>query len=395
MRADRRNDGLRLLLSAGRRARPDDLPQLVRQVGALLGADEVVVYVVDYPQLALCPLLHKVPDLVREPLAVDGTLAGRAYASVEVTAARNADRTTVWLPLTDGAQRLGVVEMVFTGDEVGDALLAECEHVASLIGALAVTRAMYGDGIEASRRRLPMSTATELQRTLLPPLTFAIPELTITGALEPSYTVAGDCYDYAVNGDVAHVVILDAIGHSMEATVLSAVAISAYRNARRSGLDLVDTARSMDRWISHQFDLEKFVTGIIGELHIDTGLWRWITCGHPPALLVRDGRVVKVLEQAINVPIGMLGDDIVEVGEERLEPADRLILHSDGVTEARNSDGEFFGADRLVDFVTRESSAGLPGPETLRRLMHAIVNHQEGHLDDDATTVLLEWRTRD
>jgi phosphoserine phosphatase RsbU/P len=147
----------------------------------------------------------------------------------------------------------------------------------------------------------------------------------------------------------------------------------------------------MDRWVSNQFDAEKFVPGIIGELDVRTGMWRWITAGHPPALVLRGRQVVKRLEHAINPPFGLLGD-APEIGEERLEPADRLILHSDGVTEARDADGEFFGLDRLADFVTRYAFDGLPAPETLRRLTHAIIAHQKGHLEDDATVVLVEWQ---
>nr|MDT0665405.1 PP2C family protein-serine/threonine phosphatase [Micromonospora sp. DSM 115978] len=86
-----------------------------------------------------------------------------------------------------------------------------------------------------------------------------------------------------------------------------------------------------------------------------------------------------------------LGWEPREIVEERLEPGDRLLLYTDGVIEARDSDGAFFGTDRLVEFVTRESAAGKPAAETLRRLTHAILAHQEGHLQDDATTLLVQW----
>jgi serine phosphatase RsbU (regulator of sigma subunit) len=86
----------------------------------------------------------------------------------------------------------------------------------------------------------------------------------------------------------------------------------------------------------------------------------------------------------------LLGE-LPEADEERLQPGDRLLLHSDGVVEARNADGDFFGSERLIEFVTRQAAAGRPAPETLRRLMLAILKHQGGDLQDDATTILVEW----
>ncbi len=77
------------------------------------------------------------------------------------------------------------------------------------------------------------------------------------------------------------------------------------------------------------------------------------------------------------------------MAQESLEPGDRLLLYTDGVVEARSADREFFGAHRLVDLVARQAAAGQPAPETMRRLMHAILAHQAGQLRDDATTMLV------
>jgi serine phosphatase RsbU (regulator of sigma subunit) len=62
------------------------------------------------------------------------------------------------------------------------------------------------------------------------------------------------------------------------------------------------------------------------------------------------------------------------------------------VTEGRAPDGTPFGLQRLADFIIRHSNAGLPAPETMRRLNHAILNYQDGRLRDDATAVLIEWQ---
>src|SRR5205823_14494476 len=81
-----------------------------------------------------------------------------------------------------------------------------------------------------------------------------------------------------------------------------------------------------------------------------------------------------------------------EEAEEALEPGDPGVFFTGGVTAARSPDGTFFGVDRLADLVSRASAGGKPPPETLRRLMHSILDHQAGDLQDDATAVLVEWK---
>ncbi len=115
-----------------------------------------------------------------------------------------------------------------------------------------------------------------------------------------------------------------------------------------------------------------------------------MSAGHPPALLLRRGRIVKTLDQIVEPPLGLLTGRPA-LGEERLEPGDRLLLYTDGVTEARGATGAFFGVERLGDFVAREASSGLVTPEVLRRLNQAILAYQEGRLQDDATTLAVEW----
>ena len=91
-------------------------------------------------------------------------------------------------------------------------------------------------------------------------------------------------------------------------------------------------------------------------------------------------------------PLG-LQDSKPDYCETRVEPGDRLLLYTDGITEARSPDGEFFGKQRLADFIAAAVAAGDPAPEMVRRLMRRLLIHQADQLQDDATIVVLEWRT--
>jgi len=132
---------------------------------------------------------------------------------------------------------------------------------------------------------------------------------------------------------------------------------------------------------------------VLASLDTATGLLQYLLAGHPPPLLLRGRRSVKELAHPPRTPLGVQGarSDQPIVGQEQLEPGDWLLLYSDGIVEARNAHGEFFGEDRLVDFTQRAELAGLPAPETLRRLTAAVLGHQSGRLQDDATLVLVDW----
>src|SRR4051794_38140571 len=397
---------LRVLLRSSHLAGPDDLPALVSAAGGQLGAARTVLYLADYDQLLLVPLAAAgsaaagegttaEPDLGLEPIAVDGTLAGRAYSDLAQQASPAGSGRTIWTPVLNGTERVGVLRLDFAADvPVEDELPAACRDVAALLAELVMTRSQYGDAVERARRRVPMTLPAELAWQLLPPLTFVSPAVAVAGVLAPSEQVAGDSFDYALNGTTLSVAIFDAMGHGLEAATLATVAVAALRNARRGGLDLRGTVHAVDTAIGGQFGPDKFVTGILGELDISTGWWCWTTCGHHPALLVRDGKVVKTLDSVVGAPLGLgLLDEPAPLGQERLQPGDRLLLYTDGVIEARDSAGEVFGTHRLVELATRQNAAGRAAAETLRRLTHAILRHQDGDLQDDATTVLVEWLT--
>jgi phosphoserine phosphatase RsbU/P len=180
------------------------------------------------------------------------------------------------------------------------------------------------------------------------------------------------------------------VGHGLRAGLACAVALAAIRRARRAGESLYDQARAADADLSAQFTDARFATAVLAELCLETGRLRYINAGHPPPLLLRAGRLVQSLPGGRRMPLG-LDDAAVELAELTLEPGDRLLLYTDGVTEARASGGEAFGVDRLVDFAERHAADGLPTPETLRRLSHAVGGHRDGPPADDATLLLAEW----
>jgi serine phosphatase RsbU (regulator of sigma subunit) len=385
-------DPIRALLRASHRLPATGVGAVVLEHARRLGAREAVVYLADYAQHVLVPVPGEgVPG--RQELTIDGSLAGRAFRRVDPvrSPAHHDGLTTLWVPLLDGAERVGVLEFVVPG-EVSPELDDDARTFASLVAEVVVTRDAYSDFFSRLRRRRTLSLAAEIQWELLPPLTYASDRVVVTGALEPAYDIGGDTFDYAVNGPLVDLMVLDAVGHGLPAALLSAAAVGAYRHARRDHLDLPDVAAAVDAVVAGQFTGSQFATAAIARLDLDTGVLRWVNCGHPDPLLVRDGALLRPPACRPARPLGLqtARADLCQV---QLRPGDRVLLHTDGVVEARSPEGEFFGEQRLADLVVRAELAGDPPPETMRRLMGSVMEHQAGQLQDDASIVMVEWRT--
>jgi phosphoserine phosphatase RsbU/P len=378
-------EAVRRLLDLRYRSRPEDLPPALAAVAPLLDAASVTVLLVDYEQLTLWPLQGTPGE--PEPRKVDGTLAGEAFC----TALSTNEDTCLWLPLLHGAERLGVLEVLLHGTP-DERQRRDFAVIAALIAELIASRRFYGDAVERTRRRLPMQLAAEIIWNQLPPLTFAANGALVTAVLEPCYDVGGDAFDYAANGDIVHIALFDTVGHGISASALTTLTLNTYRNARRSGLGLADTYRSIDKWIRAQY-AGAFVTAVLGELDTSTGVYRRIAAGHPAELHIRAGRPLPAPPTPTALPLG-LGHMLPRppsVTEVVLEPGDSLVLYTDGITEARSADGELFGLDQLTDFMVTMLAKGSPA-ETMRKLIHKIVSYENGELRDDATAALVQWQ---
>ncbi len=382
------------LLDGTELAPPDRLPALARAAGHALGV-EITMYLVDYDQRRLHPLIPPSPtgsDPTGDALDVDATLAGRAFRQVQPLPVETPGRPQLWVPLLDGVERLGVLKVeVDDQDDLYDpGLRTQCRWISALLGHMTVLLTQYGNGLDRVRLRTPRTVGGELIWSLLPPLTAGVDNFMVTGVVQPCEAVHGDAFDYDLSDTTAHLIVLDAVGHDLRSGLIAATAVAAYRKARHAGHGLYEQVRLIDEAIDHQFGGAAFATAVLVELDLSLGRLRYINAGHPAPLVMRSGKIVRPLAGGRRLPLG-LGERALTVGEETLQPGDWLVLHTDGVTEARDPSGTMFGERRLIDFLRREAAAGHPPPETARRLVDAVLDYQRGVLQDDATILLARW----
>jgi sigma-B regulation protein RsbU (phosphoserine phosphatase) len=389
--ADRMLAALTRLLDDTHLAAPDEVPAAVAAAAGEVGWDPVVMYLCDYEQRLLVPI--PAPGLPeREPLGIDSSLAGLAFQRVRPMHGSD-DPQRLWVPLIDGVERLGCLEIGLpAGTDPDDpALQEEVRRFALLSAHLVSVKMPYGDGLDRHRRVRPRTVASELLWQLLPPLTYGTEGLVVSAVLEPSYEVAGDAFDYAVTDRTAYLLMLDSTGHDLVSGSLSAAALAAARKARREEQGLLAAVELVDETLATYFGDDRYATGVLAELDLDSGLLRYVNAGHPAPLLMRQGKVVKALEQGTRPMFGLGEYAETNVGTEQLQSGDWLVLYSDGVIEARDPGGAFFGVERLVDMLARSATADQRAPETLRRVIHGVLDYQGGVLQDDATLLVAEW----
>lgn len=383
-------DEIRLeeLILEAQTALPVELPDLANRCASALGLDTAQIYLVDLQQRILIPLDERL-----EPLPVDRSCGGWAYRTVSPRVAEADSGLIVWMPLVDGAERLGV--LAIRTASLDGVRMRRSRMLAHLFAMLITSKRAYSDWLAGLTRTATMRLPAEMLRAFLPPSTVGSKRCVSTAVLEPAYDVAGDAFDHSVIKNVLHTMILDAMGHDLTAGLTTSVAMAAARKARRGGHTLADIVGSVDqalaRWLPDQF-----CTGVLCRLDAETGVLRWVNCGHPPPLLIRDERVLAgALDSPPQPPIGLTGPlapGARQVYETTLEPGDCVLLYTDGVVEARDANGEEFGLDRFTDFIIRSNAAGQLPAEVLRLLNHAILDYQRNQLRDDVTILLFEWR---
>lgn len=367
---------------------PIEVLEAADRYGRAIGLGKITVHLVDLQQRLLVPLTGG------SILDVDSSVAGEAYRSDTLRLVEGgAHSLSLWLPLKDGADRIGVLHI--RTPCLDEPTLRRCQALTALLAPVITSKRAYSDTYVRRTRSRTVQLRTEMLRAFLPPRTLGTRRGISTAVLEPAYELGGDAFDHSITRDTLHTVILDAMGHDLASGLTASVAMAGARSARRNGAELAELTANVEEALGDWLP-ERFCTAVFANLDLSTGLFSWVNCAHPAPLLIRRRSLVEgAMERTPELPLGLDGiapsTSPRTVHEIALEPGDQVLLYTDGVTEAHDREGEMFGLERFTDFIIRAASADEPAPETLRRLIHAIHDHQRGSFSDDATIMLLEW----
>lgn len=369
------------------------------------------------PRYTAMPL----PTAIMLGLQALGLLASRPnYGLMEIISsdsagglvARRVLPAAIAIPTAFGWLNVFLQETVFLQPNLGSALVAGVDIIA--VGGLLWWSARSLFRIDMQRRLTERELAVvrereieigfRIQRTLLfdyPPRD--LPWACFAALTIPSERIDGDFFDFFVHTDRhIDVVLGDVMGKGVPAALLGAATkthlLRAFSHLIAAGdnhtvlpepRDIITLANS--KIAMELIELESFVTVCYARFDLERGRLVFVDCGHTHTIHFQQRTGTCVLLEGDNLPLGINAREIYNQFETQIAPGDMLVFYSDGLTEARNREGEFFGVDRLVDLV--QSHADLE-PEELPKRLRAAAEAFTGSdsFADDLTCVTVKLK---
>lgn len=236
---------------------------------------------------------------------------------------------------------------------------------------------------EAARRyQQELAIATSMQQSLMAVNIPEVPFAKLRGRNLSCKEIGGDFFDAINTEDGLAVVLADVSGKGVPAALLASMLQGMVYSHLIAGMSLPDIVAAVNRFFTQKHLGEKYATVIIARINRE-GEMEYVNCGHLPPLLISDHKVTR--PEHGNLPVGLLADACYESDSCRLKPGDRIVLVTDGVTEAENARGDFFDTERLEAVAAKGSSS-------LEDIFTALATFCGGTpLSDDCTVVELVY----
>jgi len=304
-------------------------------------------------------------------------------------------RSLVAAPLLDPDGTLGLIVLESRAG-VRQFSEEDLELLVSLASVAALHLRNLALAMEAAeRRRLEqeLALARRIQVALLPDRLPEVPGWQLYGGNIPSRGVSGDYYEVLTRSEGRECVLMiaDVAGKGMAASLIMASVQALSAGPVEDGLPPDEICARLSRQLYRRTPPEKYATAFLGILEPATGRLRYTNAGHNPPLLVHaDGSVEKLGDGG--TVLGVFAEAVYQQSSVKLNAGDRLLLYTDGITEARDSSGQQFGIERLT---ARIEELRHEPVEKIRDDILADVARFASHQEDDVTLLVLRYHAEE
>lgn len=240
---------------------------------------------------------------------------------------------------------------------------------------------------ESQHQEEELGKAREIQEGLLPKKIPQVRGLEIAGSWQPARAIGGDFYDVVKFSDrTVGVCIGDVVGKRLSAALLMANVQASFRAFTSEVTAPGLLAGKLNDVLCNNLAADKFITFWYCVIDVHARSMTYAGAGHwPPILFRKSGQAISLREGG--TPLGIFPDQIYEHARVNLEPGDQLVLYTDGLTEATNSEGEEFGEARLVELTNR--NLRLSAADLLATVAKEVNRYCGGNFQDDLTLVVV------
>jgi len=235
--------------------------------------------------------------------------------------------------------------------------------------------------------RLELNEAREIQRGLMPRRMPNLNGFSLASAWQPAHDVSGDYLAaYKFNESHAALCVADVAGKGLPAALLMSNMQAALKSLASETISPSELCEKLNRLMCGNTPLRKFVSCFYGDLDVSNRTMTFTNAGHnPPFLMRRNGECIRLDDGGC--VIGAFGDSKFTQGQIKFNEGDKLLLFTDGVTEARNASGEEFGEERLQECL--RSYRGHNAAELRTIVLEEVKEFCGDNFDDDAALMVV------
>ncbi|MFE7782921.1 PP2C family protein-serine/threonine phosphatase [Streptomyces nigrescens] len=375
--------------AALRASLPHALLDTVRDhLASAYGATSVHLFLTDYGGTVLSPCDS--PEGGEGSLPIAGSPEGRALGSQEPREqqAPHGEAVDHHLPVTVRGDRIGILTVRLPAGRSTPAVLDELRQVAGQLGHEILVAERDTDVYQRVRRVSRLTVAAEMQWQLLPARACSAAQYAVGAQLEPAYAVHGDNFDWASDGDELTLTVTNGMGQGVDASLLTHLAVSALRNARRAGVGLADQAALADQAVYAHYRGRSHVSTLLLRVDLATGRMEIVDAGSPQMWRLR-GKSVERIELDKQLPLGMFEESHYAAESFTVEPGDRLLFVSDGVYDAPSPQGRKYAEGALARAL--HATRLLPAAMAPGAVLRDVAEYRAAETLDDALVLCFDW----
>jgi phosphoserine phosphatase RsbU/P len=350
-------------------------------------------------------VIHRALQNRRELLSMNFDPHGAGEALPQNSIADLELRSVICVPLVRirTGQKTDTTGVLSTGNETVGVLYMDSRSIAAdlaggnreLLQTLAIEASTVLENArllveEEGKRRMEeeLRLARSIQRSLLPAKLPMDGWLRSSGSSVASSQVGGDYFDVARVTDTCwSAVVADVSGKGVGSALLASLLQGALITATDLPDAMVHRLERLSRFLLDRTGGEKYATVFYSLIHQD-GRMVYVNAAHPPPLVIRGGERIEL--EATAMPVGMIEDAAFSISEIQLVPGDKILIYSDGVSEAQDQQGNFFGRKRLLEVVAAHAAENCATIHA--KVQEAVAAFTEGAAQsDDITVVVLEF----